>query len=136
MADRQHAQALAGIEGGPFTSMLAIRIESAAGGTARLTMPFDARLLNPGGPQAPIHGGAIASLIDTAACAAVWSMPETQRSATVSISVNYSRAAVVSDLIAEAEVREHGRRIASVRVEVRDRSGALIADGLVTYKIA
>lgn len=127
---------MAGIEHGPFTSLLAISIESACGGAARLRLPFDPRLLNPGGPQAPIHGGAIASLIDTAACAAVWSMAETRRSATVSISVNYSRAAVGSDLIAEAAVREHGRFIASVRVEVRDRSGALIADGLVTYKIA
>jgi len=121
---------------GPFVATLQLRLESATDGVARVRLPFDLSILNAGGPQVPIHGGAIAALIDTAACAAVWAMPETRNSATVSLTVNYTGPGVASDLIAEAKVRRKGRRLASVSVEVRDNAGALIADGLVTYKIA
>ncbi len=124
------------IERAPFSAALGLKIESAGGGFARVRMPFDLRLLNDGGPQAPVHGGAIASLVDVAACAAVWSLPETQRSATVAVSINYTAAAVKTDLIAEARVRSKGKRIASLTVEVRDAPGMLIADAVVTYKIA
>ena len=44
--------------------------------------------------------------------------------------------AVRSDLVARATVRRHGKRVASLNVEIRDSSDALIADALVTYKIA
>jgi uncharacterized protein (TIGR00369 family) len=99
-------------------------------------MPFSEKLLNDGGPQVPIHGGAIASLADFAACAAVWSLAATQRSATISMTVNYSGPGIQSDLIARAVVRRAGKRVASINVEIRDRSDALVADALITYKIA
>lgn len=116
--------------------MLGLKIESAADGVATVRMPFDLRLLNEGGPAAPVHGGAIAALADVAACAAVWSLAATMRSATISITVNYTGFAVNSDLIARARVKRAGKRIASVSVEITDASDALIADALVTYKIA
>jgi uncharacterized protein (TIGR00369 family) len=99
-------------------------------------MPFDPRLLNYGPPDVPIHGGATATLADFAACAAVWTMPETQRSATISMTVNYTGPGIQSDLVAHAKVRRKGKRVASIAVEIRDNSDALIADALVTYKIA
>jgi uncharacterized protein (TIGR00369 family) len=120
----------------PFSAVLGLKIESAANGSASVRMPFDLRLLNEGGPRAPIHGGAIAALADVAACAAVWSMPATVRSATISITVNYTGFAVHSDLIARARVKRTGKRIASIGVEVFDSADALVADALVTYKIA
>jgi uncharacterized protein (TIGR00369 family) len=120
----------------PFSLLLGLTLESAAEGEAVARMPFDLRLLNAGGPAMPIHGGAIASLADFAACAAVWTMPETQRSATISMTVNYTGPGVGSDLIATARVRRKGRRVASLNVEIRDSQLALIADALVTYKIA
>ena len=116
--------------------MLGLKIESAADGAALVRMPFDLRLLNEGGRTAPIHGGAIASLADVAACAAVWSLAETVRTATISITVNYTGFAVNSDLTARARVKRTGKRIASLSVEIADASDALIADALVTYKIA
>ena len=128
--------ALQSIERAPYAAMLGMRIESSAGGIAAARMPFRPALLNDGGPDAPIHGGAIASLADFAACAAVWSLDETVRSATVALALNFTGPGVHSDLIARATVRRRGRRIASVGVEIRDQSDALIADALVTYKIA
>ena len=98
-------------------------------------MPFDLRILNEGGPAAPIHGGAIAALANVAACAAVWSLAETTRTATISMTVNYTGFAVNSDLIARPReaprqaYREPQRRS-------RRRLRRPIADALVTYKIA
>lgn len=124
------------LERAPFAAMLGLTIESAAAGSATVRMPFDPRILNEGGPAAPIHGGAIAALADVAACAAVWSLAATTRSATISITVNYTGFAVNSDLIARARVKRSGKHIASLSVEIIDASDALVADALVTYKIA
>lgn len=128
--------ALESLERAPFSAMLGLKILSSQKGEALARMQFSADLLNDGGDGAPIHGGAIAALADFAACAAVWSMPETERSATISMTVNYTGPGIKSDLTARAAVRRKAKRIASVSVEIRDNAGALIADALVTYKIA
>jgi uncharacterized protein (TIGR00369 family) len=128
--------ALASLERAPFSADLGLKIVSAENGEAVVRMPFSEKLLNDGGPQVPIHGGAIASLADFAACAAVWSLAATQRSATISMTVNYTGPGIQSDLIARAVVRRGGKRVASINVEIRDRSDALVADALITYKIA
>jgi uncharacterized protein (TIGR00369 family) len=126
----------AALERAPFSAALGLKIESAEKGVAVVRMPFSTQILNDGGPGAPIHGGAIASLADFAACAAVWSMPETERSATISMTVNYTGFAVKSELVAHATVRRKGKRVASIHVEIHDDKPSLVADALVTYKIA
>jgi uncharacterized protein (TIGR00369 family) len=136
VADHDRSRFVRALESAPFAAMLGLKIESAADGAALVRMPFDLRLLNEGGRTAPIHGGAIASLADVAACAAVWTLAETVRTATISITVNYTGFAVNSDLTARARVKRTGKRIASLSVEIADASDALIADALVTYKIA
>ncbi|HEY6395020.1 MAG TPA: PaaI family thioesterase [Candidatus Binataceae bacterium] len=136
MAEIDRAAALASIQNAPYAAALGLKIESAKNGAAVARMPFDVRLLNDGGPGAPVHGGAIASLADFAACAAIWSLKQTTRSATISITINYEGFAIKSDLIARATVRRPGKRVASIAVEIRDHSDALVADALVTYKIA
>ena len=136
MTDQDRSHFIKMLERAPFAAMLGLKIESAAGGSATVRMPFDLRILNEGGPDAPIHGGAIAALADVAACAAVWSLAPTTRTATISLTVNYTGFAVNSDLIARARVKRTGKSIASLAVEVVDASNALIADALVTYKIA
>jgi len=136
MSKQDRSRFIQPLERAPFSAMLGLKIESAANGSATVRMPFDLRILNEGGPSAPIHGGAIAALADVAACAAVWSLAETTRTATVSLTVNYTGFAVNSDLIARARVKRAGKSIASLAVEIVDASDALIADALVTYKIA
>jgi uncharacterized protein (TIGR00369 family) len=132
----QRLPALRQLSEGPFSALLGLTVVSAQEGKVSVRLPFQEALLNYGPPDVPIHGGAIASLADFAACAAVWTLPATQRSATISLTINYSAPAVQSDLFATATVRRHGRRIASIAVEIRDRRSTLIADALVTYKIA
>ena len=132
----QLKQAMASLERSPFSAMVGLKIVAAEKGEAVVRMPFSEKLLNDGGINMPIHGGAIASLADFAACAAIWTLPETQRSMTISMTVNFTGPGIRSDLIATARVRRAGKRIASINVEIRDDADALVADALVTYKIA
>ncbi|HVN28956.1 MAG TPA: PaaI family thioesterase [Candidatus Binataceae bacterium] len=132
----QLKQAMASLERSPFSMMVGLKITAAEKGEAVVRMPFSEKLLNDGGINMPIHGGAIASLADFAACAAIWTLPETQRSMTISMTVNFTGPGIRSDLIATARVRRAGKRIASINVEIRDQTDALVADALVTYKIA
>ena len=133
---RQKFPALATLEDAPFSTIAGLKVEVASEGAVTVRMPFHPRLLNYGPPDVPIHGGAIATLADFAACAAVWTMPQTSSSATISMTVNYSAPGIQSDLIAKAVVRRAGKRVASLTVEVRDNRGTVVADALVTYKIA
>jgi uncharacterized protein (TIGR00369 family) len=133
---RQQFPAIATLEDASFSALVGLKVEAATEGAVSVRMPFHPRLLNYGPPDVPIHGGAIATLADFAACAAVWTMPQTSSSATISMTVNYSAPGIQSDLIAKAAVRRAGKRVASLTVEIRDHHGNLVADALVTYKIA
>src|ERR1700687_743594 len=90
MADAANEAVLRELEQGPFSVALRLKIESHGEGEATVRMLFGAGILNAGGPDVPIHGGAIAALADFAACAAVWTMPRTRSSATISMTVNYT----------------------------------------------
>src|SRR5258708_36125328 len=102
MPDQDRSNFIKMLERAPFAAMLGLKIESAMGGSATVRMPFDLRILNEGGPAAPIHGGAIAALADVAACAAGWGLPATARPATISLTANYTGLVVNSDLISRA----------------------------------
>jgi len=132
--DRKAAAAM--IEQQPFAELLGLKVESAEKGVAVARMPFRLAHLNSGGDSVPIHGGAIAALVDFTACLAVWTLPQTERSATIAMTVNFTGPGIKSDLIARATVRRNGKRVASLAVEVRDNADALVADALVTYKIS
>lgn len=85
-----------------------------------------------------MHGGVVATLVDTAANAAAVTVdafaPDT-RIATVSMTVNYTGPAR-GHLVAEATCTARGRRLCSVTVDVRDASGAPVATGLVVVKVS
>ena len=84
-----------------------------------------------------VHGGAIASLIDSAGVVAAWSNvdPNVTRGATIDLTVNYMAAAEGVDLTAEAQVIRRGRSVVFVDVNVTSPTGERIAKGLVTYKL-
>jgi uncharacterized protein (TIGR00369 family) len=119
----------------PFAGHLGLRIEDIQPGSATVAMPFTDALITIG---TTIHGGAIASLIDTAAMVAAWSdaeVPDTLRGTTVGLTVTYLAAAAAEDLAATATVLRRGRNLAYLDVDVRTASGEAVAKGLVTYKI-
>ena len=118
----------------PYVGHLGIRLADLRPGVATLTLPFAAPLATIG---TTVHGGAIASLIDTAAMAAAWSdapVPGTLRGATVGLTIVYL-APAVEDLRATATVLRRGGSLVYLDVAVDSAAGRPIAKGLVTYKI-
>ncbi len=119
----------------PFVGHLGMQLTEMQPDLAVLTMPFTEALITIG---TTVHGGAIASLIDTAAMVAAWSgaaLPEKPRGTTVSLTVAYLAAAQQEDLRATARVLRRGRSLVYLDVDVQTASGASVAKGLVTYKL-
>lgn len=119
----------------PFVAHLGMRLVSLEPDRAALVLPFAEALITIGDT---VHGGAVSSLIDTAAMAASWSTetpPENLRGTTVSLTATFLAPARASDLTARARVIRRGRSLCTCDVEVTDGSGELVAKGLVTYKL-
>jgi uncharacterized protein (TIGR00369 family) len=119
----------------PFPGYLGIRLVDMGPGRATLGLPFAEALVTAG---TTVHGGAVASLIDTAGMVAAWSggeVPDRLRGSTVGLTVSYLAPADGEDLEAFAAVLRRGRSIVHVDVEVRTASGTTVAKGLVTYKL-
>jgi len=119
----------------PFVGHLGLRLTNMQPDSATLIMPFAESLVTIGNT---VHGGAIASLIDTTAMVAAWSgaeAPANGRGTTVGLTVSYLAAANGEDLQATARVLRRGRSLVYLDVEVSSASGTLVAKGLVTYKL-
>ena len=101
----------------------------------RIRMPFDAKLSNDG---RVFHGGAIASLMDTAGAAAVWAghdFDKGMKAATVNMAINYLGAAYEQDLIAEAACVKRGKELAFSEIRISDPDGKPVATGTLVYRI-
>jgi uncharacterized protein (TIGR00369 family) len=119
----------------PYVGYLGMQLTDMQPEVATLTLPFSDSLITIG---TTVHGGAIASLIDTAAMVAAWSdasVPENLRGTTVSLTVTYLAPAQQEDIQATAHVLRRGRSLVYLDVEVHSVSGNSIARGLVTYKL-
>lgn len=119
----------------PFVNHLGIELVAMEDGGADLAMPFRDELATIG---RVVHGGALATLIDTAAMAAAWAgadVPQTLRGTTVGLSVNYLAPADGLDVTASARVVRRGRRLVTVHVDVTAEDGTHVATALVTYQI-
>lgn len=119
----------------PFVGHLGIRLQTLSPGRAVLRLPFRPELAT---IDDIVHGGALASLVDTAAMAAAWSgadVPDQLRGTTVGLTISYLAPAHGEDLEAEASVLSRGRNLSFVDVDVRASSGTAVAKALVTYKV-
>ena len=124
------------LESSPFVAHLGIRLEDLEPDRARLAMPFTDALPTLGDV---VHGGAISSLIDTAAAAAAWSgaeVPERPRASTVGITVDFLAPARGQGVTADARVvRRGGRGLCFCEVSVSNEDGTEVALALVTYQL-
>lgn len=115
----------------PYAQLLGIEFESATRGAATLSMSARPELERFGGIM---HGGALASLADSASAFAVLSTLEgSEQTVTVDLTLHYLRPATGGKLTAHARVLRAGRRVATVSVEVFNESGALVVTALTTY---
>jgi len=99
-----------------------------------LRLPFVADLTRQAeGDQ--VHGGPIASVIDTAGTFAVAAMVG-HGVPTMNLRIDYLRPAVASDLVAIATVRRQGRTTAVCDIDLRDDQDRLVAVGRGTWSTA
>ena len=123
------------VPGSPFVGHLGIELVEVGDDRAVLRLPFRPELATMGDL---VHGGAIASLVDTAAMAAAWATPELPaelKGTTVGLSLDFLRAGRGAELRAHARVLRRGGSLCFCDVEVADPDGALVAKAQVTYKL-
>jgi uncharacterized protein (TIGR00369 family) len=116
-----------------FPSVVGLRIEEVRRDYARMRLPYRDELDQPAGV---VHGGAIATLIDTVVVPAVASAyDERPRMLTVNMVVQYLGAVVGEDAVAEGWVQKRGRSTVFCRAEVRTESAGLVATGELVYAV-
>jgi uncharacterized protein (TIGR00369 family) len=123
------------IPASPLVAHLGMRVESIGTDEATLVLPFRAELATLGDT---VHGGAIASLIDTAGMAACWAAdeePASMAGSTVTLNVNYLAAARGQDLTAHAVVTRRGRSMVFSEVRVTEPGDRLVATGSIVQRL-
>ncbi|HMG35352.1 MAG TPA: PaaI family thioesterase [Blastocatellia bacterium] len=114
-----------------FAKHLGFELEIVEPAHSRLSVDVTPELLQLAGVM---HGGAIASLIDTAVAFAIAGSAEVDsRFTTVEMKVNYLSAIREGRVTADARVIRDGRRIIVGEADVFDFRGRLAAKGLLTY---
>ncbi len=120
----------------PFMKHLGMELMEAGDGYAKLRLRFQKE--NTTAADA-LHGGAVASLIDTTGAMAAWTTAEiaTPRyfGSTVGITVNYLSAVIGEDCYAEGRVLKRGKEVIYNDVRVTNEAGKLLAQGTVIYRI-
>jgi uncharacterized protein (TIGR00369 family) len=118
-----------------FPNVVGLELEEVRTDYARMRLPFRAELNQPAGV---IHGGAIATLVDTVVVPAVGSgYDELMAMLTIDLQIRFLGAAVGTDLVAEGWINRRGRSILFCQAEVRAvDTGAVVAEGWLTSKVS
>ena len=109
-------------------------VEEIRTGYSRLRMPLKPEIMQPAGIM---HGGAIASLIDTAVVPAIGAVGiEPTGMVTVSMNINFMGAISDEGAVCEGWITRQGRSIIFCSAEVTGaQSGKVCATGTLVYKV-
>ena len=114
-----------------FARLLGMEFVAAERGNATVALDVREELTRMGGIM---HGGAIVSLLDTAAAFAVHTLLEPGiQTVTVDLTVHFLRPVAAGRIESRARVLRAGRRIIVISAEVTDLTGVLIATATTTY---
>lgn len=114
-----------------FSELIGFTLASSGDGRAELVLDVESRHLNPHGT---VHGGAIATLVDSAMGAAVaTTTADGEGPVTIEMKVTYLEPARSGQLRASAAVRRRGRRITIVEAEVVDADDEAVAHAIATF---
>lgn len=118
-----------------FPSLVGLQVEEIRLDYCRMRLPYRPELRQPAGV---VHGGAIATLIDTVVVPAVAGpYDERPRMLTVTMNVRFRGALVEEDAVAEGWIDERGRSTVFCAAEVVGAtSGRVVADGTLVYKVS
>jgi len=115
----------------PFAKLLGIEVDSVEPGHAVLSMKLRDDLMRNSGIA---HGGAIATLIDSAMAIAIMAqLEENESTVTVDLTIHYLRPISSGTARASARVVRFGRRVITVSAELFDDAGKLSATAISTY---
>ena len=115
----------------PFAKLLGIEVESLEPGHAVLSMKLRDDLMRNGGIA---HGGAVATLIDSAmAFAIVQTLEKDEHTVTVDLTIHYLRPLSQGSARASARIVRAGRRVITVSAELFDHQEKLAATAISTY---
>ncbi|MFV0316187.1 MAG: PaaI family thioesterase [Microthrixaceae bacterium] len=114
-----------------FPQLVGIEVEELRRDYARMRLPWRPELNQPHGLM---HGGAIATLIDTVVVPAIGTAYEPDRQfSTIEMSVRYLGPVRKEDLVAEGWVTRRGKRVVFCDVEVMTASSVTVAAGHLIY---
>lgn len=117
-----------------FPKFLGIELEEIRQDYARMRLAHRPEFRQPAGV---VHGGVIASLIDTVVVPAVGSgYDEPRQLFTIDLQLRFLAAVVDEDLVAEGWITQRGRQVVFCDAEVRSGSGTLAATATLTYKVS
>ncbi len=116
-----------------FPKTMGFQVEDVRLDYARIRMPYRPEHDQPAGV---VHGGAIATLIDTVVVPAVASpYAESPVMLTLSMTVNYTGVLAHEDAVAEGWTTRRGKSIVFCEASVRTDGGDLVATGSIVYKV-
>jgi uncharacterized protein (TIGR00369 family) len=115
----------------PYAKFLGLELGDIGDGTVSIHLPVRAELLQ---NQGVVHGGAVASLIDTASAFAVLTRIDVdERVTTTDLTIHYLRPITSGSMTATARVIRAGRRLFVLTVEVTNDRNVLVATAVTTY---
>ena len=115
----------------PYYRLLGMELVECRKGFAKFRLPHKEQLLQLAGV---VHGGAIASIADSAgAMATIATAENCARVATAEMKLNFIAPASGNELFAEGRIVHCGSTLAVADVEVKDSDGVLVAKALATY---
>jgi acyl-CoA thioesterase len=117
----------------PYPTHLGIEIMEQGEGFARLRLPYRKELTNPVGK---LHGGAIASVADTAMAVAIGSFVKIPGGhSTVKLEIKYKAPVMDGEIIAEAKVTRRRGKLFLAEAEVTNGNGQVVATAAGTFMI-
>jgi uncharacterized protein (TIGR00369 family) len=117
----------------PYYRLLKMEVLEIQKGKSIIQMPFRKKLTHPYGI---VHGGAIASLADSAvAMALIGLVKPSDRITTIEFKINFFTSISQGKLTAQAKIIYKGSKTAVGDVEVSNEAGKLVAKVIATYMI-
>lgn len=117
-----------------FPKFLGIELEEVRQDYARMRLAYRPEFRQPAGV---VHGGVMASLVDTVVVPVVGSgYDEPRQLFTIDFQLRFLAPIVDDDLVAEGWITQRGRQVVFCDAEVRSGSGTLAATATLTYKVS
>jgi uncharacterized protein (TIGR00369 family) len=121
------------VNSSPYYRLLGMEVTEIREGESRIQMLFKEELTHPYGI---VHGGAIASLADSAVAMALISLvKQKDKIATIEFKINFFVPISKGELKAHAKIIHKGSKTAVGDVEVINEKGKMVAKVIATYSI-